>query len=250
MNSYFLHNGTDSIGPFTVEELKTMNLKSSTPIWSQGMPDWTTAAEIAELKPLFTVTPPPIKKIIPAPEPAFSPLVVEAEIIEPVKHKKSKRIFGLNRSVFIFVAFFSVLIIASYCLSLYQDSRREASELKNEQTEKNNVQYRLQQKEIEEQKIQMEIQQKIEADRMLKEKKEMLNAKILANNDLLATANSNFEIAKKKLDEASNFQFFRSEDERYQEIALEQKQVSYWKKEVENIINDTDRIKLELENLH
>lgn len=250
MNSYFLHNGTDSIGPFTIQELKTMNLKSTTPVWCQGMPDWSTAIELAELKPLFTVTPPPLRKSVPKPVPAQLPVENKIGFVEPTIEKKSKRILGLNKSVFIFIAFFATLIIASFFLSLYQDNRREASELKNQETEKNNVQYRLQQKEIEEQKIQMEIQQKIENDRLLKEKKEMLNAKILANNDLLATANSNFQIAKKKLEEASNFQFFRSEEERYQEIALEQKQVSYWKKEVENITNDTDRIKLELENLH
>ncbi|MCW2118893.1 GYF domain-containing protein [Flavobacterium sp. 7A] len=254
MNSYFLHNGTDSTGPFTIEELKIKNIKATTPVWCQGMPDWQTAAEVPELKNLFIVTPPPIKTTVITPDPKSEALFVPVIEAKPIKknqdHKPKKGLFGLSTSVVIFISFFGVLILGSYILSKYQDGRREALELKNQQTEKNNTQYRLQQKEIEEQKIQMAIQEKIDAERQLKEKKELLNSKIIANNQLLNTANNNFEIAKKKLTEAANFQFFRSSEEREQEIALEQQQVSYWKTEVEKITNETDRFKLELENLH
>lgn len=252
MNSYFLHNGIESSGPFTLEELKTKNIKASTPVWCQGMPDWSTAAEVEELKSLLVVVPPPIKKFIPVETPVTFPIATPAPTpkAETAKPKKSKLIFGISKSVFFFICFFGVLIIASFFLSMYQDNRRAESELKNKQTEKNNIQYRLQQKEIEEQQIQLAIQEKIDAERQARERKEIINTKISSNNELLITANNNFELAKKKLAEAANFQFFRSSEEREQEIALEQQQVSYWKKEVEKITNETDRLKLELENIH
>ncbi|WP_418262942.1 GYF domain-containing protein [Flavobacterium faecale] len=246
MNSYFLHNGTESSGPFTIEELKTKNIKGNTPVWCQGMPDWTTAAEVEELKSLLMVIPPPIKNNPTVVKETPNPTVVK----ETFKTKKNKRILGLNKSVFYFVSFFGILIIASFFLSLYQDNRREALELKNRETEKNNIQYRLQQKEIEEQKIQLAIQEKIEADRLLKEKKETIQNKLFSNQELLIVANTNFEEAKKQLAEASNFQFFRSAAEREEEVYDAQKQISYWKKEIEKIENENYQLKLELERIH
>ncbi|MCG9793593.1 DUF4339 domain-containing protein [Flavobacterium algicola] len=250
MNSYFLHDGIESSGPFTIEELKFKNIKATTPVWCEGMLDWKNASEVVELRSLLVSSPPPIKKSVPVTTTVFEPIPTAEPIVEIVTPEKKNKILGLNKSVFIFILFFGILIVGSFILSKYQDMRREETELKNEQTEKNNVQYRLQQKEIEEQKIQMEIQEKIDLERQLKERKEALTAKINANNSLLATAHNNFEIAKNKLSEAANFQFFRSDGERAEEIALEQQQVSYWKKEVENITNETDRLKLELDNLH
>ncbi|WP_366183639.1 GYF domain-containing protein [Flavobacterium ovatum] len=246
MNSYFLHNGVESSGPFTIEELKTKNIKATTPVWCQGMSDWTTASEVEELKSLLTVNPPPIKNFVPVVNPVSAPTPTPK--VETPKTKKNKSIFGLNKSVFTFILFFGVLIIASFFLSMYQDNRREASELKNKQTEKNNVQYRLQQKEIEEQKIQMAIQEKIDADRLLKEKKETVNNQLSNNQELLLTATSNFENSKKRLAEASNFQFFRSAAEREEEVNFAQKDVSYWKKEVEKIKDESYQLKLQLEH--
>jgi hypothetical protein len=244
MNTYFLHNGTESSGPFTIEELKTKNIKATSPVWCQGMPDWSTVAEVEELKSLLIVSPPPIKIMAPEAVPVSAP----TPKTETSKPKKSKSIFGINKSVFTFTVFFGVLIIGSFFLSKYQENRREASDLKNKQTEKNNIQYRLQQKEIEEQKIQMVIQEKINAERQLREKKETVNNQLSNNQELLLTANSNFENAKKRLIETSNFQFFRTASERDEEVALAQKDVSYWKKEIEKIENENYQLRLQLEH--
>ncbi|GIZ08143.1 DUF4339 domain-containing protein [Flavobacterium sp. UMI-01] len=255
MNSYFLHNGIESSGPFTLEELKSKNIKPNTPVWCQGMPDWKTAAEVEELKSLLVPIPPPIKTVVtpvvtsPAPVTATTP-VENIETHAVSSPKKKKRIFGLKRSVFYFICFFGILIIASFFLSVYQQNRREKLELLNKQTEKNNIQFRLQQKEIEEQKIQLAIQEKIEADRILKEKKENIQNKIFNNKELLIVANTNFEEAKKQLAEASNFQFLRSAAEREEEINEANKQIAHWKNEMEKIEDENHRLSLELERLH
>ena len=62
MNKYYLHNGSDNIGPFTIDELKQNKITPTTPVWCEGMEDWKDAGSIEELKVLFLVIPPPIKK--------------------------------------------------------------------------------------------------------------------------------------------------------------------------------------------
>jgi hypothetical protein len=59
MKKYYLHNGTEQTGPFDIEELKANNIKKETPIWYEGLSEWTTAGKIEELEILFKVTTPP-----------------------------------------------------------------------------------------------------------------------------------------------------------------------------------------------
>lgn len=59
MKKYYLHNGTDQQGPFNIEDLKVKLINKETPIWYDGLSDWTTADKIDELKDLFKVTSPP-----------------------------------------------------------------------------------------------------------------------------------------------------------------------------------------------
>lgn len=60
MKKYYLHNGQESIGPFTKEELKEQKITKETPVWSNEMTDWKKAREIDELKIILLTIPPPI----------------------------------------------------------------------------------------------------------------------------------------------------------------------------------------------
>lgn len=62
MKKYFLHNGDKHDGPFTIDELKLKGIEKDTPIWFEGVSDWTKASELDELKELFIVIPPPLNK--------------------------------------------------------------------------------------------------------------------------------------------------------------------------------------------
>lgn len=62
MNKYYLHDGTENIGPFDIEELKQQNITRNTQVWCEGMEDWKEAGTIEELKTIFPVLPPPLKK--------------------------------------------------------------------------------------------------------------------------------------------------------------------------------------------
>ena len=53
MRKYFIHNGQTEMGPFEMEQLNTMQLKSETPVWFDGLQNWTTAGNIPELQSII-----------------------------------------------------------------------------------------------------------------------------------------------------------------------------------------------------
>lgn len=60
MRKYFIHNVETENGPFDIEQLKTMQIKSETPIWYEGLQNWTIAGNVDELKSIIvsSSTPP------------------------------------------------------------------------------------------------------------------------------------------------------------------------------------------------
>lgn len=64
MRKYFIHNGETESGPFDIEQIKTMQIKSETPIWYEGIQNWTTAGNVEELKLIVisTSNPPKFEK--------------------------------------------------------------------------------------------------------------------------------------------------------------------------------------------
>ncbi len=61
MKIYYYHNGEQEVGPFSIEDLQNLDIKPETPIWYEGLEQWTIAGKIKELEPLFKnkVSPPP-----------------------------------------------------------------------------------------------------------------------------------------------------------------------------------------------
>jgi hypothetical protein len=62
MKKYFIHDGKDQHGPFTIEELKLKGINSKSMIWFEGLTTWTEAQFIPELKEFIVATPPPFEK--------------------------------------------------------------------------------------------------------------------------------------------------------------------------------------------
>ncbi len=63
MKKYYLHNGTENIGPFDTDELKTKAITKNTEVWCEGMEDWRKAGEVDELKNSLTVLPHPLNHL-------------------------------------------------------------------------------------------------------------------------------------------------------------------------------------------
>jgi GYF domain 2 len=61
MEKYYVYLTGMQRGPFSPEELKEKGITKNTQIWFEGLPDWTAAGQIAELKSLFPPTPPAFK---------------------------------------------------------------------------------------------------------------------------------------------------------------------------------------------
>jgi len=62
MKKYYYTDGTNDFGPFTLEELRGKPITKETYVWYEGLDEWVLAADVEELYPLFTSTPPPIRK--------------------------------------------------------------------------------------------------------------------------------------------------------------------------------------------
>jgi len=56
---YYLHNGTEQQGPYDIEDLKQKGIQNQTPVWYEGLSEWTTADQIEELKDLLGKATPP-----------------------------------------------------------------------------------------------------------------------------------------------------------------------------------------------
>ncbi len=57
MRNYYLHNGIEQLGPFTIEELKEQNMNGETPVWYKGLARWTAAKDIDEIKTILKTSP-------------------------------------------------------------------------------------------------------------------------------------------------------------------------------------------------
>lgn len=60
MKKFYIIKEQNQEGPFDIEQLKSLNIKKDTPVWYEGIENWTTAEKIEELKSILpsTVVPP------------------------------------------------------------------------------------------------------------------------------------------------------------------------------------------------
>jgi hypothetical protein len=59
MKKYYLHDGTEQTGPFSIEELKNQVFNENTSVWHKGLANWLKAKDLHELSDFFCETPPP-----------------------------------------------------------------------------------------------------------------------------------------------------------------------------------------------
>ena len=53
MKEYYYSDGIEKYGPFSIEELKSHEIKEDTLMWSEGMDDWKPANELSAISMLF-----------------------------------------------------------------------------------------------------------------------------------------------------------------------------------------------------
>ena len=237
MKTYYIHNGTENSGPFLLDELKAKKITKTTLIWFEGMDEWKYAGDIAELKSILAVVPPPLKNIPPLPK------EVEKTVV-------NQTILGLDKSIFFWTCGILTLIVATLIFNTYQDNRSFELEQKNKETEFQNQQIELQQKQTDEEKIQSAIQEKIESDRRIKQKKDSVNNRISEIKKILVINNANLEEDQNKLLDTKDFKLLRSESEKEEQIDLIENDIIHWQNEIKKLENEADRLYLELETIH
>ncbi len=238
MKKYFLHNGSESSGPFDIEELKVKKINKSTPVWFDGMEHWKTAEEIPELTSLFMVIPPP-----------FKPTSNKIPNEKIKKNNEEQKVLGFSKNTFFTILGILVFCIGTIVFNYLQDSRSRELEIKNHKTDIENHQFDLQQKEIEEQKKILEEQQLKEAERLITEKKDSLNNRKIEIQQLIEDKMINVEVLKNKLKDISSFKIHRTADEKKNQIDLLETEIDSLNNEILVLKNKSDRLKLELEKI-
>ena len=237
MNTYYIHNGIETSGPYTIEELAQKNIKATTPIWCPGMPDWKIASEINSLKPLLLPNPP-----------ALSQVVMNSRTGIKLKPKKNNYL-GLTKRMIYFFVFLFMLVIVTICFNLYHENRLKSIELVNYETEKQNIIFKQKQIDLEEKKIQIAIANQINKARAANERKKEIIKKLKSNKELTTTATNYLENAKNKLEKAEKFHVFRSQNQREEEINKAKIDCENWKRKITEIEYDNNLLKLEYEKL-
>ena len=135
MKKYFLHNGTESSGPFDLEELKAKRITKNAPVWFEGMENWKTAGEIPELKTIFVLVPPPFPDVL---------AVSQKPKSEKKEKDEARTILGLSKKTFFIVLGSLIILIGITVLNTLEDDRSRELELRNHKTEVENHQFELQ----------------------------------------------------------------------------------------------------------
>lgn len=242
MRTYYINNGKENGGPFTLEELKSQQINKATLVWYQGMDEWTHAHDIEELSSFFTVVPPPIKFTTPTPETNSTP--------ESEDEKESEStILGLKKSHFFLALLFLTIFAAVVFLNVIQNNKRSEIELKNKETEFSNEKIVLEQNVLNEQRIQEEIRKRIELENNNLRRRDSINSRITEIKSILIDNKNQLENAKRALSDAEKFTFLRSEGEKSQEINLIQNDIQAIKAETDQLTNEADRLYLILETI-
>lgn len=95
MQKYYYNDGVNRFGPFTMEELQAKNISAATPVWYDGLPNWTPAGELEELKSLFaSAAPTAAEQMIET----IQPVIEEIKAAEPVPVEKAAEVMTITES--------------------------------------------------------------------------------------------------------------------------------------------------------
>lgn len=84
MKQYYFSNGQEPSGPFTLDEMSKHSFTPDSLVWYEGMSEWLPANELAEIRLLITVVPPPIRRTAQAGLPPIQAIPPPVPVLKPV----------------------------------------------------------------------------------------------------------------------------------------------------------------------
>jgi hypothetical protein len=128
-DQYFVAIKGQSKGPYTIEDIKGLNLIGENLIWRQGLLAWTRADEIEELKDIIRILPSILPKVSPPPLPILSDEIKKANSSESQIKEESDlkrrmiKIYWVKRlnKMLKCLKYTVPLFLTIYCLLAYFD---------------------------------------------------------------------------------------------------------------------------------
>lgn len=120
---YYIYNDNAPEGPFSIEELKAREITKYTPIWQEGLKDWTPAGKIDALEPLWSYQPYSPFVHYPEAPPEFNRDGYE----EKLERDKNPPVTPLYKNALVWIAAFGLVLITLGWL-VYNRSTRIANE--------------------------------------------------------------------------------------------------------------------------
>ena len=112
MSVYYLHDGKEQSGPFTIEELRLQKLNPEIRLWSEGMEKWKKVSEIEELNGFLLASPPPFTQSEVVPH-------LRTKTILPQTQKDPKR--TSSRSTLVAILVVATLIVGYFVYQNYRE---------------------------------------------------------------------------------------------------------------------------------
>ncbi|WP_026708992.1 GYF domain-containing protein [Flavobacterium frigidarium] len=237
MKTYYINNGGENAGPFTIEQLQFQLVLKETLVWSNGMVAWKPAATFPELQQLFYKT-------------ADESTEKKSAYTEDVATTKSATILGLKKSYFYLGVLLTFVFIGIGILKYIQQSKQAILDERNKETQFGNAQVEIQQKEANQDRIQQEIEKRIQSQNNAKYRKDTITARIEEVKNLLVQNKQDLVYLKEEKQNAENFKLLRSEEGKQEQIDAAQVEIENKIRTVDALDNELNRLYLELETIH
>ncbi|MEL1243315.1 GYF domain-containing protein [Flavobacterium sp. DGU11] len=243
MKQYYIHIENEQIGPLNFDELKAKNIKRDTMVWYEGLADWQKAGDVEELQSLFKAVPPPINKTVPTP-----PILnnqINYTPTQNLEYEEPTRIFGIRKNIFISGVLGLAFVICIFSFSSYNQKDEIEKIQQKEQLEEYDQQLKDQEAELAAQNKRIAEQEKLEKERIERERKAAIEKRINEITGQLTIAYTNLENAKRNLHDVSAFKLLRSSGERHEQVSAAEQVVETWKNEIATLEAEIQKLQAE-----
>lgn len=226
MQKFYIHKDDQQQGPFSTDELKDLKITRDTMVWFEGADNWKKAIEVDDLKEIFKSVPPPIQTNPPVIPPPLVDKKTKEESKPTVDTKPKKK----NTTLIIVVV---LLLVGGLGTFIFINQQAKQAEI---------------QRQLEEQNIKIQEQEKIEAARLAEEERQKRAANAAQRQAELESlkydydqAVTNLRAEKIRLNEIQQFELLRTASEKQQQVQRQLETIRSWENEVDRLQKEINK---------